>query len=413
MKGRRVVVTGLGLITSLGLEVEAFWKRLLAGESGISRIQSFDVSAYTSQIAGEIKDFKPEAYIDKREARHMDRFAQMAVAAATQAVSDSGLDLKNLPDPFRAGAIVGSGIGGLAEFEAQHTRLIEKGPMRVSPFMIPKLMINAAAGHISIVYGIKGPNAGVANACASANNAIGQAFWTIQMGEADIMITGGSEAALTPMGLAGFCTARALSTRNEEPARASRPFDRHRDGFVLSEGAGIVVLEEYEAAKRRGANIYAELIGFGMSGDGLHIVQPDPEGRGAAAAMRETLRDAEVGPDAVDYVNAHGTSTPLGDIAETRAIKTVFGGHAGKLAISSTKSSVGHLLGASGGVEFVASTLAIRDQVAPPTINLEDPDPECDLDYVPLKPREMKITRAASNSFGFGGHNACLLLQKV
>ncbi|MCX5684817.1 MAG: beta-ketoacyl synthase N-terminal-like domain-containing protein, partial [Planctomycetota bacterium] len=257
MKGRRVVVTGLGLITSLGLEVEAFWKRLLAGESGISRIQSFDVSAYTSQIAGEIKDFSPEAYIDKRESRHMDRFAQMAVAAATQAVTDSGLDLKNLPDPFRAGAIVGSGIGGLAEFEEQHTRLIEKGPMRVSPFMVPKLMINAAAGHISIVYGIKGPNAGVANACASANNAIGLAFWTLQRGEADIMITGGSEAALTPMGLAGFCTARALSTRNEEPARASRPFDRHRDGFVLSEGAGIAVLEEYEAAKRRGAKIYA------------------------------------------------------------------------------------------------------------------------------------------------------------
>jgi len=413
MKGRRVVVTGLGLITSLGQEVEVFWKRLLAGESGISRVQSFDVSAYTSKIAGEIKDFNPEAYIEKREARHMDRFAQMAVAAAMQAVNDSGLNLKNLPDPFRAGVIVGSGIGGLAEFEEQHSRLLEKGPMRVSPFMVPKLMINAAAGHISIAYGIKGPNSGVANACASANNAIGQAFWVIQTGEADIMITGGAEAALTPMGLAGFCSARALSLRNDEPARASRPFDRNRDGFVLSEGAGIVVLEEYEAAKRRGAMVYAEVIGFGMSGDGLHIVQPDPEGHGAAAAMRETLRDADAAPETVDYINAHGTSTPLGDIAETKAIKTVFGGHARKLAISSTKSSVGHLLGASGGVEFIASALTIRDQIAPPTINLEEPDPECDLDYVPLKPREMKITRAASSSFGFGGHNACLLIQKV
>ena len=413
MKGRRVVVTGLGLITSLGQEVEAFWKRLLAGDSGISRIQAFDVSAYPSQIAGEIKDFSAEAYIEKREARHMDRFAQMAVAAAMQAVKDSGLDLENLPDPFRAGAIVGSGIGGLAEFEEQHTRLLEKGPMRVSPFMIPKLMINAAAGHISIVYGIKGPNSGVANACASATNAIGQAFWVIQTGEADIMLTGGAEAALTPMGLAGFCTARALSTRNDDPARASRPFDRHRDGFVLSEGAGIVVLEEYEAAKRRDAKIYAEIIGFGMSGDGLHIVQPDPEGRGASGAIRDMLKDADADPESVDYINAHGTSTPLGDIAETRALKTVFGDYAARLAISSTKSSVGHLLGASGGVELIASALAIRDQIAPPTINLENPDPDCDLDYVPLKPRPMKIRRAASNSFGFGGHNACLLLQKI
>ena len=285
--------------------------------------------------------------------------------------------------------------------------------MRVSPFMVPKLMINAAAGHISIFYGIKGPNAGVANACASANNAIGQAFWTIQIDEADIMVTGGSEAALTPMGLAGFCSARALSTRNDEPARASRPFDRNRDGFVLSEGAGILILEEYEHARRRGAGIYAEVIGFGMSGDGLHIVQPDPEGRGAAGAMRSMLQDAQADPASVDYINAHGTATPLGDIAETKAVKAVFGDHARKLAISSTKSSIGHLLGASGGVEFIAAALTIRDQVAPPTINLEEPDPQCDLDYVPLVPRPMTIRRAASNSFGFGGHNACLLLQKI
>jgi 3-oxoacyl-[acyl-carrier-protein] synthase II len=406
------MVTGLGLITSLGQEVEAFWRRLLAGESGISRVESFDASAYSSRIAGEIKDFVPEAYLDKRVARHLDRFAQMAVASAIQAVKDAGLDFAK-EDPFRVGAIVGSGIGGLKEFEEQHTRLIEKGPMRVSPFMIPKLMINAAAGQISIHYGIRGPNAGVANACASANNAIGQALWTIEIGEADVMITGGSEAALTPMGLAGFCTARALSTRNEEPARASRPFDRDRDGFVLSEGAGIVVLEEYEHAKRRGARIYAELIGFGMSGDGCHIVQPDPEGRGAAAAMLQMLKDGKAEADSVDYINAHGTGTGLGDAAETKALKTVFGDHARRLAISSTKSSLGHLLGASGGVEFIATTLAIRDQVAPPTINLERPDPECDLDYVPLQARPMTIRRAASNSFGFGGHNASLLLQKI
>jgi len=413
MSRRRVVVTGLGLITSLGLEVEVFWKRLLAGDSGVSRIQAFDVSAYPVKIAGEVKDFCAESYLGKRDARHLDRFAQMAVAAAMQAVRDSGLDLKNLPDPFRAGAIVGSGIGGLMEFEEQHKRLLEKGPMRVSPFMVPKLMINAAAGQISILYGIKGPNAGVANACASANNAIGQAFWTIQTDEADIMVAGGAEAAVTPMGLAGFCSARALSTRNDEPARASRPFDLGRDGFILSEGAGIIILEELQHARRRGARIYAEVTGFGMSGDGLHIVQPDAEGRGAAGAMRSMLQDAHAAPEAVDYINAHGTATPLGDAAETRAIKAVFGDHARRLAISSTKSSLGHLLGASGGVEFVATVLAIRDQVAPPTINLEEPDPQCDLDYVPLVPRPMTIRCAASNSFGFGGHNASLLLQEV
>ena len=411
---RRVVVTGLGLVTSLGQDVEVFWKRLLAGESGISRIEAFDTRDYSVRIAGEIKDFDPEAYLEKREVRHLDRFSQMAVAAAIKAVQDSGLDLKNLPDPFRAGTVVGSGIGGLTEFEQQHVRLLEKGPGRVSPFMVPKLMINAAPGHISIYFGIRGPNAGVANACASANNAIGHAFWIIQRDEADMMITGGSEAAVTPMGLAGFCAARALSTRNDDPARASRPFDRDRDGFVLSEGAGIVVLEEYEHARKRGANVYAEVMGFGMSGDGLHIVQPDPEGRGAVGAMRTMLKDAgNADPASVDYINAHGTATQLGDVAETKALKAVFGDHARKLAISSTKSSLGHLLGASGGVEFVAMALAIRDQVAPPTINLETPDPACDLDYVPLVPREVKIRRAASNSFGFGGHNASLLLQKM
>jgi 3-oxoacyl-[acyl-carrier-protein] synthase II len=410
---RRVVVTGLGLVTSLGQRVQGFWRRLLAGESGVSHVEAFDVSAYDVRIAGEVKDFDPTAYIPKREARHQDRFSQMAVAAAMGAVDDSGLDLVTIEDPFRAGVIVGSGIGGLSEFEQQHARLLEKGPMRVSPFMIPKLMINAAAGQISILYGIKGPNAGVANACASANNAIGQSFWTITSDEADIMITGGSEAALTPMGLAGFCTNRALSTRNDDPAGASRPFDRDRDGFVLGEGAGVVVLEEFEHAKARGARIYAEVVGFGMSGDGTHIVQPDPEGRGAAAAMRQMLEDASADPDTVDYINAHGTGTPLGDVAETKAIREVFGAHAADIAVSSTKSSLGHLLGASGGVEFIATCLAIRDQVAPPTINLEHPDPACDLNHVALEPREMPIACAASNSFGFGGHNASLLVRKV
>jgi 3-oxoacyl-[acyl-carrier-protein] synthase II len=410
---RRVVVTGLGLITSLASDVEAFWKRLLAGFSGISRIEHFDTSGYTVHIGGEVKDFTPDTYLPKHEAKHLDRFSQMAVGAAVQAVNDSGLDLAKVEDPFRVGVIVGSGIGGLAEFEAQHKRLVERGPMKVSPYMVPKLMINAAAGQISILYGVKGPNAGVANACASASNAIGQAFWVIQNDEADVMITGGAEAALTPLGLAGFCANRALSTRNDEPERASRPFDRDRDGFVLSEGAGIIVLEEYGHARRHGAKMYAEMIGFGMSGDGTHIVQPDPEGRGAAYAMQQMLKDAKAEADSVDHINAHGTGTPLGDIAETKAIKIVFGDHARSIAISSTKSSLGHLLGASGGVETIATVLALRDQVAPPTINLENPDPACDLDYVPLVPREMPIRRAACNSFGFGGQNACLLLQKI
>ena len=400
-------------MTGLASDVEQFWKRLLGGQSGISRIERFDVSAYPVQIGGEVKDFDPETYLPRHEARHLDRFSQMAVGAAVQAVRDSGLDLAKVEDPFRVGVMVGSGIGGLAEFEAQHKRLVERGPTKVSPYMVPKLMINAAAGQISILYGVKGPNAGVANACASASNAIGQAFWVIQADEADVMIAGGAEAALTPMGLAGFCANRALSTRNAEPQRASRPFDRDRDGFVLAEGAGILVLEEYQHAKRRGAKIYAELLGFGMSGDGTHIVQPDPEGRGAAYAMQQMLKDASAEADTVDHINAHGTGTPLGDIAETKAVKIVFGDHARKIAISSTKSSVGHLLGASGGVEMIATALAIRDQVAPPTINLENADPECDLDYVPLEPRSMPIRRAACNSFGFGGHNACLLLQKI
>lgn len=413
MTRRRVVVTGLGLVTSLAQDVGRFWQRLLAGESGISRIEAFDVSDYPVRIGGEVKDFDPGRVLEVRDARHMDRFSQMAVAAAVDAVADASLDPRGAEDPFRIGVTVGSGIGGLSEFETQHERLMSKGPGRVSPFMVPKLMINAAAGQISIYYGVRGPNAGVANACASASNAIGQAFWIIQNDEADVMIAGGAEAALTPMGLAGFCSNRALSTRNDEPERASRPFDADRDGFVLSEGAGILVLEEWDHAMRRGAQPYAEIVGFGMSGDGGHIVQPDPEGRGAAHAMRQMLQDAGADPDCIDYINAHGTGTPLGDAAEVKAIKTVFGDHARRLAVSSTKSAVGHLLGASGGVEMIATALALRDQVAPPTINLETPDPRCDLDHVPLEAREMPIAWAACNSFGFGGHNACLLMKKV
>ena len=407
---RRVVITGLGLITSLGQEVEDFWKRLLAGESGVSRIESFDPSRYSVRIAGEIKDFNPEAWLDKRVARHMDRFAQMAVASAVQAVKDAGLDLAK-EDPFRVGAIVGSGIGGLKELEEQHTRLLEKGPMRVSPFMVPKLMINAAAGQISILYGIKGPNAGVANACASANNAIGQALWTIELDEADVMIAGGSEAALTPMGLAGFCSARALSTRNDEPARASRPFDRDRDGFVLSEGAGIVVLEDAERARKRGARIYCEVAGFGMSCDAFHMTAPAEDGNGAARAMTLAIEDAGLRPEDVDYINAHGTSTDMNDRIETKAIKMALGDHARKVPISSTKSVIGHAMGASGALEMVATVLAIRHQVLPPTVNLETPDPECDLDYVPNVPRPARIRAALSNSFAFGGSNAVLVVR--
>ncbi|MDK1030685.1 MAG: beta-ketoacyl-ACP synthase II [Planctomycetia bacterium] len=410
---RRVVITGLGLVTSLAEDVDIFWKKLLAGESGIRPIQRFDASPLTTRIGGEVTSFDPEHYFQKRAASRMDRFAQMALAGAQLAVADAGIDFSS-HDVERCGVIVGSGIGGLAEFEDQHNKALAKGADRVSPLMVPKLMINAASGHISILWGLKGPNSAIASACASAANAIGEAFKIIQDSRADVMITGGSEAALTLMGLAGFCAMRgALSKRNDEPCRASRPFDADRDGFVLSEGAGVVVMEEYELAKARGAPIYAEMVGYGMSGDGHHIVQPDPLGRGAVLAMEHALSDAGVQPESVDYINAHGTATPLGDVAETKAIKHVFGKHAHSLAVSSTKSSLGHLLGASGGVELIATCLALRDNVAPPTINLETPDPQCDLDYVPLEAREMKIDCAMTNSFGFGGHNASLLLHSV
>ncbi|HTN02997.1 MAG TPA: beta-ketoacyl-ACP synthase II, partial [Planctomycetaceae bacterium] len=347
------------------------------------------------------------------EAKRLDRFCQFALAAAQKAVQQSGIDFSAYPDPYRAGVIIGSGIGGLNEIEEQHTKLFDRGPSRVSPFMIPKLMVNAASGNVSVHWGLKGPSTAVATACASASNAIGDAFRMIQYDDADVMICGGSEAAITPMGLSGFARMSALSTRVSSPETASRPFDRERDGFVLSEGAGVVVLEEYEHAKSRNATILAEVLGYGMSSDGSHMTAPDPHGSGAARSMQNALRDAKLSVDQIQYINAHGTSTPLGDKAETAAIKRVFESEAKRLAVSSTKSQLGHLLGASGGVEFVISVQALLHQVAPPTINLRNPDPDCDLDYVPDEARRMKVDRVMSNNFGFGGHNACLIIGKV
>ncbi len=409
---RRVVVTGMSVVTALGTETDEFWDRLCAGKSGVSALTRFDVSNFKVRFGGEIQAFDPSDCISTRELKRLDRFAQFAVYAAQKAVDQSGVDLSG-GNPFRHGVLVGSGIGGLHEIEEQLVKLFYRGPNRVSPFMIPKLMVNAASGNISVRFGLRGPNSAVATACASATNAIGDAFKLIQDDRADVMVAGGSEAAITPMGLSGFARMSALSTRNDDPQGASRPFDRDRDGFVLAEGAGVVVLEEYERARKRGAPIMAEIVGYGMTADASHMTAPDPEGRGAAEAMKAALRDAGLNKDEIDYVNAHGTSTPLGDAAESIALKTVFNSHTKKLAISSTKSQLGHLLGASGGVEFVVTALALRNQVAPPTINLETPDPKCDLDYVPNEARSMKIERAITNSFGFGGHNACLVLSAI
>jgi 3-oxoacyl-[acyl-carrier-protein] synthase II len=408
---RRVVITGMGVVTALGSRLEDYWSALLAGRSGVGPLTLFDTTDFKVHFGGQVRDWDPDAHFGAKEARRLDRFAQFAMVAADAAVADSGIDFGR-HEPYRIGVLIGSGIGGLNEFEEQHRNLIEKGPSRISPFTIPKLMVNAASGQVSIKYGLKGPTSAVATACASAANAIGDAFEMIQDGDADVMITGGSEAAITHMGLGGFASMRALSTRNDDPERASRPFDRGRDGFVLAEGAGILVLEEESAARARGARIYAEMLGYGMSADGSHITAPDEEGRGAARAMRNCLDHARCPADAVDYINAHGTSTPLGDLAETRAMKSVFGAHAKRLMVSSTKSQLGHLLGASGGVELVASALAIHRGVVPPTINLDDPDPECDLDYVPHQPREARVDKVMSNSFGFGGHNASLLIGR-
>ena len=407
---RRVVITGLGVVTSLSCQVEDLWQRVLAGESGIHKLKVFDTEGHKVHFGGDVWDFKPdEKYITAKDFKRLDRFTQFAMVAGVDAVEDSGLDFSQ-EQPYRCGVILGSGIGGLTEIETQVERLLHKGPDRVSALTIPKLMLNAAGGNISIRYGLKGPNYTVATACASASNAMGDALKTIQYDDADIMITGGTEAAITPMGISGFANMRALSDLNENPPAASRPFDADRRGFVLSEGAGILVFEELEHALARGAKIYAEVLGYGTSGDAGHITSPDPEGRGAGRAMSEALRDAQLNPGDIDYINAHGTGTPLGDVAETVAVKTVFEDHAKQLSISSTKSQLGHLLGASGGVELVLTTKALCENVVPPTINLETPDPECDLDYTPLQPREREVSVAMSNSFGFGGHNASVII---
>ncbi|WP_126426256.1 beta-ketoacyl-ACP synthase II [Brevibacillus marinus] len=408
---RRVVITGAGVISPIGNDVTTFWNNLLAGKSGIGRVTSFDVSDYPTQIAGEVKDFNAEAFMDKKEIRRTDRFVQFAVAAAKMAVQDAGLEIGE-HNAHRVGVYIGSGIGGLATWEEQHTALMEKGPRRVSPFFIPMMIANMATGQVSIELGAKGPASSAITACATSTNTIGDAFKLVQYGKADVMVTGGAEATIRPLAFAGFCSAKAMSTRNEEPEKASRPFDRDRDGFVMGEGAGVVVLEELEHAKRRGAPIIAEVIGYGMSADAYHITAPSPGGEGAARCMQDALDDAGIAPTQVGYINAHGTSTPAGDIAETMAIKTVFGEHAYRLAVSSTKSMTGHLLGATGGIEAIATALALREQILPPTINLENPDPECDLDYVPNEARRADIEVALSNTFGFGGHNATIVLKR-
>lgn len=409
---RRVVITGLGTVNPLHNEVSGFWRALCEGRSGIGPITQFDTNGFKVRFGGEVKGFTPETVLDSKAVRRLDRFAQFALIASDSAIRDSGLDFAR-EDPFRCGCIVGSGIGGLNEFEEQHTRFMNGGPGKISPFVIPKMIANAASGNVSIHFGLCGPNTTVATACASAANAIADAFRTIQWDYADVMVTGGSEAAITPMGLGGFISARAVSSRNDAPALASRPFDKDRDGFVLSEGAGMLVLEELEHARRRGARIYGEMLGAGSTADAYNITAPHPEGSGATRAMVLALRDAHINPTDVQYVNAHGTSTELGDVAETKAIKQVFGDHARRLAISSTKSMIGHLLGASGGVELIATLLSIQHRRVHPTINLQTPDPECDLDYVPNQAREMRVRRAISNSFGFGGHNCCLVVGET
>jgi 3-oxoacyl-[acyl-carrier-protein] synthase II len=411
MSRRRVVVTGLGVVTPLGCELDDVWDAVCRGESGVGTVERFDCRDFKVRFGGEIRQFDATKYlqIDVRDLRRADRFSQFAMVAAEKAVAQAAIDFSS-GDPYRYGVLVG--IGGLDEIELQHSVLFDRGPDRISPFMIPKLIINAASGNLSVRWKLRGPNTSVCTACASGTNAIGDAFRMIQYGMADVMVTGGTEAALTPMGIAGFARMGALSVRNDAPQEASRPFDVDRDGFVLSEGAGIMVLEELEFARRRGARILAEVCGYGLSSDATHLTSPDPQGTGAARAIQAAITDAGLKPDDIDYINAHGTSTPLGDVAETNAIRTVFGQHADALAVSSTKSQLGHLLGASGGVESVFCVQALERQVAPPTINLDHPDPQCDLDYVPHEPRRMRIRCAMKNSFGFGGHNACLIFRE-
>jgi 3-oxoacyl-[acyl-carrier-protein] synthase II len=409
---RRVVITGMGVVSPVGNDVETFWNSLINGKSGIRTIERFDTTGFACTIAGQVNNFNPEDFIDKKEARKMDRFLQYAVVAAQQAMKQSGLNI-NEENAERVGVYIGSGIGGLETLTEQHQVLLEKGPRRVSPFFIPMMIGDMASGQVSIMFGAKGPNSSPISACATGTNAIGDAFKIIQRGAADVMLTGGAEAAVLPLAIAGFSSAKALCTSyNDRPEQASRPFDKNRDGFVLSEGAGVLVLEELEHAKKRGAVILAEIVGYGMSGDAYHITSPAPEGEGAARAMTEALRDAGIEPTEVGYINAHGTSTELNDYFETLAIKRAFGEHAYKLAVSSTKSMTGHLLGAAGAVEAIACVQVLKEGILPPTINLEEPGEGCDLDYVPNKARKADVEYVMSNSLGFGGHNATIILKK-
>lgn len=411
MEKKRVVVTGMGVISPVGTGLNKFWDSLVKGKSGIDKITRFDTSDLPSRIAGEVRDFNPEAYIEKKELKRLDRFTQFAISATKMALEDADLDLSTV-DKTRIGVILGSGIGGNATWEEQHSILLSKGPKRVSPFFIPMMIVNMASGQVSMAFGLKGPNFTVVTACASGTNAIGEAFRTLQRGDADIIISGGTEAPITMLSLAGFSSMKALSSRNDEPSLASRPFDRERDGFVMGEGAGILVMESLDSALKRNAKIYGEVVGYGSTADAYHLTQPSPEGEGASRAMEAAISDADISPSDVDYINAHGTSTPLNDKFETMAIKNTFGEHAYKLAVSSTKSMTGHLLGAAGAVEIVATLLSVYNDEIPPTINYENPDPECDLDYVPNRAVKRTVNIALSNSMGFGGHNACIIVKK-
>ncbi len=409
---RRVVITGMGVMTPVGLTLGEFWENIREGRSGVGRISAFDPSDFSSQIGGEVKNFDPEKWMDRREVRKVDRFSQFAVAAASEAVKDSGLELPG-NEPFRNGAIMGSGIGGFYEIEATTRTLIDRGPSRISPFFIPKVMMNSCTAHVALRFGLQGPNFVTASACAASNHAMACAYQTIKTDMADVVLTGGSEAALTPLGLGGFCALKALSTRNDDPPRASRPFDKDRDGFVLSEGCAVLIFEEFEHARKRGAEIYAELLGIGQSDDAYHITAPVEDGAGAAMSMSLALKYSNVAPEDVSYINAHGTSTQYNDRSESRAIKTAFGDYAKKVPISSTKSMTGHLLGGAAATELVATVLSIKHGVVHPTINYETLDPDCDLDYVPNEAREIPVNVAISNSFGFGGHNVSLCVGKL
>jgi len=412
MSERRVVVTGIGVVSPVGNDLETFWKSLTEGKSGVSRYEAFDSSNYDCKIAGEIRGFEPAKFFKSpKDARRTDRFSQFAMAASQSALKDSGIDLEQT-DRNRFGVMIGSGIGGLQTMEDECRRLFDRGPSRVSPFTIAMMISNMASGLVSMEYDLRGPNMSIVTACATANHSIGEAWRMIKFDDADYFVAGGTEATITQLGMSGFASMRAMSLRNDDPTRASRPFDKDRDGFVMGEGAGIVVLEELEHARKRGAHIYCELSGYGLSADAYHMTAPLPDGEGAARCMKIALKHAKLNPDQIDYVNAHGTSTPIGDVCETKAIKLALGDHAKKTMVSSTKSMTGHLLGAAGGVEFAACALAIKYGVIPPTINLDDPDPECDLDYVPNTAREAKVKVAMSNSFGFGGHNATLIASE-